>query len=345
MGDTNDLTLYRGRPYYDWVEEVDRLHENGQRRDALDLLHDLIKVDERCSEAIGGQPAPGYVGTAAQILSELGETAAAIDMINTYHDRCHSLGYPVVPWLAAKRREIVRLAKLGPPVENREICPACGVLMPDPPKRSGTCKDCGVRVLARKYRGVTVLRTEEQQDAFLRSEEETKKIEDVYRRVNELRVSDEDFESWWGQVSDKQRRQASIGDAFFSLAAELSRERAVGPNAFRDLAELHQAQAEHLVSEGRDWTTPARLAIEFRLHDLKGPVELMRHQDGDAEARRVEIVAACLCEPCSERSDPTTIREALANPGLPHVNCQSPPCKCFYRHDPDQPPPSYTITR
>jgi hypothetical protein len=312
--------LYKGRPYYEWMGRVYELRESDRDDEALSLLHGLIDAAEEDARREQSFPAPAYASLAAAMLQDRDEYDAAVEILERYKRSTEAAGFQLTPRMASELRMARRLASEGPVVENTTVCPACGAPIDPPIKRSGKCNTCRVRVLGRKYRGVTVLRTEEQQQAFLDLEERKDRLERTFQRANTIGVSDAEFEERWRLLNEKYGHPASSGDVFWSASTEKLHEKSTGPTAFGDLATINRIRAEHLFDEGRDWTRSAKEAARYALKELTHRPQAVSHV----------IVRGCACGPCTGQIESVTLEQAQAAEVLPHTDCENPPCPCSY---------------
>jgi hypothetical protein len=302
------------------MSTVEKLDGQGKHADALALLFDLIKVVETEAFETRTHPAPAYSAYAADLLARQCEFQSAIAVLNRYENIAIEVAGMVVPRIAALRRAIQREIDLGPLPKENSLCPACGVLMDPPPKRSGKCKNCSMRILARKYEGITVLRTEEQQDEFNRLQEIEEKNEKIFVRANKLGIPDGEMHLYVDQFRDKNGFPPSIGDVFWALALEKKAQILGDSERFHNLALIERSMAEHLSDENRNWFDLSKQAVKHELLHLK------QSEQSDI---RVTIVG-CPCNGCSTTSVVSTLDNVLQEPQIPHPNCETPPCPCYY---------------
>jgi len=312
---------YQGRPYSEWMNKVQKLDDKGKIDIALNLLFELIGVVEEEAHELGMPPAPAYAAYAADLLARKGEFHSAIAVLTRYEEVAKATSGEVVPTIAALRREIQREMELGPlPEENRD-CPSCGVLMDPPPKRSGKCKNCDTRILARKHEGITVLRTEKQQNEFKRLQEIEEKNERIFVRANKIGISDNEMFTFAQEFQERNGFAPSFGDAFWSLATAKQNQQVAHSDRFSDVALIYRATSEHLCDENRNWIELAKQAVKYELLDLKKFEELITRL----------ITVGCGCNQCSTMEEIITLEAALNQSEIPHTDCETPPCLCFYR--------------
>lgn len=312
--------FFKRRHYSEWLNEATQLHERGQDDKALKLLNELIDAAEAEGRAERSMIPPAYVSFAATILQSRGDHQAAVDVLDRYQQVTASLGLPVVPRIAAQLRAARRLADEEPVVENTTVCPSCGAVLSSPIKRSGKCQSCGSRVLARKHRGVTVLRTEEQQAAWETAEEALDKVEAVYERANMIGVSDAEFDARLAMLTDKYGRPAPAGDVFWSLAMEKLTDHGPGTDSLTESATINRVMALHLFDEGRDWIRPATEAARLELKAF------IRSHGTNSQV----MIRGCVCDACLVAPEPMSVEQAQASDVPPHADCSEPPCSCSY---------------
>jgi hypothetical protein len=303
------------------MSTVEKFDEQGNHSKALDLLFDLIKVVEKEAFETKTYPTPAYSAYAADLLARQSEFQSAIAVLIRYENVAMEVAGTVVPRIAALRRVIQREIELGPLPEEDHHCPSCGVLMDPPPKRSGKCKNCCKRVLARKFDGITVLRTEEQHDEFNQLQEIEEKNEKIFVRANKLGIPDSELHRYAKEFRDQNGFTPSLSDVFWALALEKKSQISGNSERFHNLAVIERSMSEHLSDENRNWLDLAEKAVKH---------EWLHLQLIEQSEIRVTIVG-CPCNQCLMPDCVTTIDVALERPAIPHADCEMPPCPCYYQ--------------
>lgn len=322
---TDKPGYFKGRHFTDWLDKLEELRAKGDQQGELNLLLSLIDATEAESRHDGMIPAPAYTNWAALIFRNRQDYEEEIAILQRYMRAVEAVGRKPNPGFFAQIREARWLLNQDPVTENPDICPSCGIKMDPPIKRSGKCKHCQQRIVARKVRGLTVLRTMEQNEEIKRREEEFDRSQALMYRVNSLGVSDDEFLDLKAEMSERFGFTASDGDAFWSLANRELDAAARSHRSAENLASIYRMMAEHLHSEGRNWIDTSREAVSLELKQLVF--------DGTTNDMRV---IPCGCKVCSEPEFEDGVlrliflEEAMTRSEPPHSDCLRPPCSCHY---------------
>lgn len=318
--------FYRGRHYTAWVDEVRRLKREQQYGPAEQLLLGLIAATE--AEATANHwpsPAPWYTENLAIVYRKQKRYEDEVAILERYMNFAGNLDVPGFADRAEKARKLAmaaRAASLQP-----WVCPNCGVVLEEMPRRSRKCPHCQQPIIVRTVDGNTLLMTEQQRDESGRQAARDAALAEA-RMVG---ATAEDF-----TVVERTLRSemgaASPSDVFWRLANQQVMAYATAGDWVR-AAQTYEAMARHLHHEGRDPASVQKLAINAYLQDAA------LHYPTD----RVMVLVGCACAPCQQGPRKATLGELLQHCPIPHPDCAKGWCRCHLVNDWEQGPIEYRI--
>lgn len=200
-------------------------------------------------------------------------------------------------------------------------CPSCGTVLTQMPKATSVCPDCGEKIIVRKRNGQPVLLSAVQDAERKANASAVKHREKFLRRANRCGATDEEFAATEAALTDRFGSSADPADVFWAIANE----RVVagfGAGEWHIASTIYGEQAEHLAETGRPWQEVARQRASAMVRQLQSPF-----MEPETTMR---VAASCKCGVCQADSRrELTFAQALADPTLPHIDCQRPPCKCW----------------
>ncbi|MET4780092.1 hypothetical protein [Glaciihabitans sp. UYNi722] len=84
----DEAAQFRGKPYVDWVPQLDKLRSEKRDDELLELLVGILDATDRHATVTGQEPAQGYYKQAAILYRRRGDIPAEIEVIERWERAC-----------------------------------------------------------------------------------------------------------------------------------------------------------------------------------------------------------------------------------------------------------------
>lgn len=227
------------------------------------------------------------------------------------------------PYFADRLRTAKRELEERSENHASSCCPSCGLVLTEN-QRSGACKGCGTSLVIRRNAGATTVR--------IKSDVENEKIQKAVTKVRDQAMSaanllditdaqfikaEQELITKWGSVQPR--------DVYVLVVNRLYI-KSLKKNDIGTAIHCKSALANLYAEEGKSWLEAQRDVVQLGLQaSIKeyGP-------------NIPFVLRCCKCSECASQNQlRRTNGQALSNPGIPHENCESPPCRCSWGWDYD----------